>query len=204
MRREACAERVRRAVRDRAAPARAPRPLPDLPPMQSLRTRSGFTLVELIAVVLILAALAGVLVPRVSDRLAAARDARRLADIGRIRDAVERFFLDKGRYPAPAPNPAYGGWDVSNDGDLIPELVEAGYLERAPADPLNTDAYAYRYYVYSKSSYGCVGPGSYYVLGVRAFETPGYRDADSSSFGCVGRDWSTEFAYVTGGGACYQ
>jgi general secretion pathway protein G len=172
--------------------------------MKKLRLNAGFTLIELVVVILILAVLAGVLVPRVSNRLASARDARRMQDITAIRDSIEQFYLDKGTYPAATPNAAAGGWDVSNDGDLIPELVRGGYIKDVPKDPMNTDTYNYRYYVYTKASYGCVGPSSYYVLGIKTFETDDFKTKNTGYFKCTGRDWNTEFAFVTGGGASYQ
>ncbi|MCC7015127.1 MAG: prepilin-type N-terminal cleavage/methylation domain-containing protein [Planctomycetes bacterium] len=166
--------------------------------------RAGFTLIELIVVVLILAVLAGVLVPRVSNRLASARDTRRMEDITALRDAIEQYFLDEGSYPAASSNASFGGWDVSHDGDLIPNLVKGGYLKEVPADPLNDDTYHYRYYVYSNGSYGCVGSGSYYVLGIKNFETQDFATKNTGYFKCTGRDWNTEFDFVTGGGASYQ
>src|SRR5204862_7013040 len=51
-----------------------------LTPMNK-RSLRGFTLIELVVVISILAILSGVLVPRVTNHLKAARDARRLADI---------------------------------------------------------------------------------------------------------------------------
>jgi prepilin-type N-terminal cleavage/methylation domain-containing protein len=47
----------------------------------SLRTQRGFTLIELVVVISILAILSGVLVPRVTTHLKSARDARRLEDV---------------------------------------------------------------------------------------------------------------------------
>jgi prepilin-type N-terminal cleavage/methylation domain-containing protein len=79
------------------APCREP-----APPMRFTKTNDGFTLSELIVVLLLLAILAGVLVPRVTDRLAAARDGQRLSDLRRLRDAIERYYLDRGSYPPPA------------------------------------------------------------------------------------------------------
>jgi len=163
--------------------------------------QSGFTLMELVVVVLILSVLGGALVPRLTNRMAASRDARRLSDVRTVRDAIEQYHLDHGRFPAPKKNGSYGGWDVSHDGDFIPELVTQGYLREIPSDPKNDATYHYRYYVYDKGSYGCRGDGPFYVLGVRTFETEDMANENPGYFRCKTRNWSTEFAYVTGGGA---
>jgi len=165
------------------------------------RSTSGFTLIELVVVISILAILSGVLVPRVTNHLKAARDARRLSDIKAVRNAVEQYYLDKGAYPAANANSSYGGWDVSNDGDFIRVLRDEGYLEEDAADPINDATYHYRYYVYAKGSYGCAGDHDYYVLGVRAFESSDFGAKNKGFFECSGRDWNSEFAFVTGGGA---
>jgi general secretion pathway protein G len=170
----------------------------------SRRSRSGFSVPELTAVVTIVALLAGVVIPRVNRRIAAGRDSDRLADVQTIRAAIERYYADHGEYPPARGSASFGGWDVSHDGDFIPELVGSGYLSHAPADPRNDDLYQYRYYVYRQGSYGCVGPGSYYVLGIKRFETEAYRQRSPGYLKCVERDWNEEFAFVTGGGASYQ
>jgi type II secretion system protein G len=161
----------------------------------------GFTLIELVVVISILAILSGVLVPRVSSHLESARDARRLTDIKALRSAIEQYFLDRGSYPPANANSLFGGWDVSNDGDFIRVLSEEGYLENDLADPVNDGTYHYRYYVYEKGSYACVGTGDYYVLGIRNFESDEFAARNRGYFECSGRNWNDEFAYVTGGGA---
>jgi hypothetical protein len=80
-------------------------------------------------------------------------------------------------------------------------LVEQGYLDEDAADPINDATFHYRYYVYAQGSYGCPGNGDFYVLGVRSFESAEFASANKGFFRCAGRDWSEEFAYVTGGGA---
>lgn len=172
--------------------------------MQNPHPKRAFTLIELVVVVSILAILAGVLVPRVSNHMRAANDAQRLADIKMIRNAIEQYYMDKGTYPKANTNSAYGGWDVSHDGNFIDELVETGYLERTPRDPINDATYHYRYYIYNRNSYGCSGQKKFYVLGIRNFESAGFARKNQGFFRCSGRNWGTEFAYVTGGGTTLE
>jgi len=163
-------------------------------------SRAGFSLIELVVVVLIMSVLAGVVVPRVIDRQAAARDARRLADIKAISSAVEQYHVDKGSWPK-----ADGtGWDVSSDASFISDLTEEGYLREVPKDPINDNIYHYRYYVYDKGKYGCVGSTRFYVLGVREFESDSFATKNPGYFKCASRNWSSDFDYVTGGGASFK
>lgn len=166
----------------------------------NLRSTRGFTLIELVVVISILAILSGVLVPRVSSHLKSARDARRLADIKAVRTAIEQYRLDKGNYPPANANSNYGGWDVSTDGDFIRVLSEQGYLDSDAVDPVNDATFQYRYYVYGPGSYGCSGESEFYVLGIRSFESADFAGSNRGYFECSGRNWSNEFAYVTGGG----
>jgi len=156
--------------------------------MNRFGSKSGFTLIELVVVILILSVLAGALVPRVTDRMASARDSRRMADMRTIRDAIEQYYVDKQTYPAPKKNGSYGGWDVSHDGNFVPDLVSSGYLREVPSDPLNDKTHHYRYY----------------VLGIRQFEGDDAKAKNKGFFRCSKRDWSKEFDYVTGGGASWK
>lgn len=177
----------------------APHPMHNTP--NRSRAMRGFTLIELVVVISILAILAGALIPRVTNRMAQSRDMRRLSDLQAVKAAVDQYYIDKGAYPVAKTNASFGGWDVSQDGDFIPILVQSGYLQDMPKDPLNDATYQYRYYVYPKGTSGCKGNTPFYVLGIRAFETAEVAAANKGYFQCTGRDWSTEFAYVTGGGA---
>lgn len=163
--------------------------------------RHGFTLIELVVVISILAILAGALIPRVTSHMAETRDARRLADIRAVQQAIEMYYVDRFAYPPAKENARAGGWDVSNDKDFIPELVKTGYLPEAPRDPTNDDTYHYRYYVYDRGTGGCKGDGKFYVLGVKAFETATFAEKNKGQFKCSDRDWSAELAFVCGGGA---
>jgi len=168
--------------------------------MDENRSQHGFSLVELLVVISILVVLSGVLVPRVSTHMRHARDERRIADVQHIRRAIEQFQLDRGEFPRPNPNSSYGSWDVSHDGNFIRELRKHGYLDEEAGDPVNNTRFHYRYFVYEEGEYGCEGEGPFYVLGITEFEDPGFAAKHRGFFRCAGRNWSNEFAYVTGGG----
>ena len=169
------------------------------PPLQ--RSQLGFSLLELIIVMSILALIAGAIAPRLSQQLEAARDARRLSDIQVVRGAIEQYFEDKGEYPVANTNGSFGGWDVSHDGNFISVLLAEGYLSELISDPINDNTFHFRYYVFNQGSYGCVGPGKFYVLGIRNFETASFAQKHSGTIACSNRDWGSEFDWVTAGGA---
>lgn len=93
---------------------------------------SGFSLLELMVVVVILSVLALVIVPRVIDRPDQARVARAQSDIAAISSAVQLYRLDNFRYPTteqglaalvsqPTLDPAPTNWTQ--------------YMDRLPVDP---------------------------------------------------------------------
>ena len=169
--------------------------------MDMLKKRAGFTLMELIIVISILSILAGSIAPTMQKQVLKARDARRVTDIQAVCKAIDNFYADKGTWPAANQNPGVGGWDVSYDGNFISELREEGYLQADVTDPTNDSTYHYRYYVYNQGSYSCQGETSFYVIGIRNFETDAFSDQHVGYFQCSGRNWGDEFDYVTGGGA---
>ena len=94
----------------------------------------GFSLLELMVVVVILSILALVIVPRVIDRPDQARAARAQSDIAAIVSAVNLYRLDNYRYPTgaqglsalvskPTSDPVPANWATN------------GYMDRMPVDP---------------------------------------------------------------------
>lgn len=80
---------------------------------------SGFTLIELIVVFAILALLISIAVPRYFAHVDRAKEATLKQDLSVMRDSIDKFYADKGRYP-----------------DTLEELVSERYLRNVPMDPI--------------------------------------------------------------------
>ncbi len=60
-----------------------------------MKVRKSFTLLELLGVVLVLAVLAGIMVPRIVDFQNDAKKARCKTNIGDLKKALERYAVDR-------------------------------------------------------------------------------------------------------------
>jgi len=78
----------------------------------------GFTLIEMIIVVAIIAILLGIAIPVYNIHLLHAREAVLRTDLASIRDAIGQFTQDKQRAP-----------------QSLDDVVSAGYLRALPKDP---------------------------------------------------------------------
>ena len=79
----------------------------------------GFTLIELIVVLAIIALLASLVAPRYNHAVDNAREASLRTTLNTVRDAIDKYTADKGHYP-----------------DSLDQLVRAGYLRQVPQDPM--------------------------------------------------------------------
>jgi general secretion pathway protein G len=66
---------------------------------KNFKKSRGFTLIELMVVILILAILAALIVPRVIGRTSQAKTAKAQADEAQLRSFIQQFRLDTGRFP---------------------------------------------------------------------------------------------------------
>jgi general secretion pathway protein G len=83
------------------------------------RHEAGFTLVELMVVMLIIAILAAIAIPAYVASIRAAREAVLREDLHVMRDAIDSYTNDKDKAP-----------------QTLDDLVSAGYLKVVPLDPM--------------------------------------------------------------------
>ncbi len=93
-----------------------------------LKNRDGFTLIEVLIVVLIISILSGVALSLLNSGgyRQKARDSQRVADLRKIQTALELYFQDNRRYPS---SPSFTD-SSSSLSALVPN-----YISALPADP---------------------------------------------------------------------
>lgn len=85
--------------------------------------KKGFTLIELLVVMSVIATLLTIAVPRYFQHLDRAREAALRESLAVMRDAVDKYRGDTGRYP-----------------ETLEELVTKRYLRKVPPDPITDSA----------------------------------------------------------------
>lgn len=83
------------------------------------RYAGGFTLIELLVVLSILGLLTALVAPRYFGALEHGKEQAMSTSLGVMREAIDRFAADKGRYPG-----------------SLQELVDTRYIRAVPEDPV--------------------------------------------------------------------
>lgn len=83
------------------------------------RSEQGFTLIELIVVLAIVALLVSIVAPRYLRSVDNARDVSLRTSLNVMRDAIDKYAGDKGQYPP-----------------SLDELVRQRYIRQLPVDPI--------------------------------------------------------------------
>ena len=96
-------------------------------PMEDRRTRSGFTLIELMVVMSLIVILASIGLTVYTNSVVRAKESVLKEDLFRMRDAIDQYYADKGKYPA-----------------TLDALVSDKYLRSIPVDPFTNSADTWR------------------------------------------------------------
>lgn len=97
-------------------------------------TAAGFTLIEVMVVIVILGVLAALIVPKVMSRPDEARIAAAKQDIGSIVQALKLYKLDNMRYPSTEQG-LQALVKKPTSAPVPPNWKGNGYLEKLPKDP---------------------------------------------------------------------
>ncbi len=129
------------------------RPAPRLTSLQRRQREAGFTLIEIMVVVAILAILAAFVIPNIADEPGKARVVKAKQDIRAMEAALDLYKLDNFNYPSTDQGlPA-----LSQQPEGAANWKSGGYLKKLPKDPWGRD------YLYQ--SPGEYGPVDVYTLG---------------------------------------
>lgn len=166
----------------------------------------GFTIVELLIVIVIIGILASITIVAYNGIQGRARDSARISDINAIRKALEVYKSFNGEYP----DENASTWEYSyTDPQNFMSALQP-YLGKTPVDPENNANNFYYYYRYTAgTNFGVTCPadrGAYYVLGVFGLDSssgtsisPGWRCEDTTSAAVTNTSWIPTSARATWG-----
>lgn len=83
------------------------------------KRKRGFTLIELLVVLSIIALLLTIATPKYFSSIDRAKEATLKQDLNVVREAIDKFYADKGIYP-----------------ESLEALVEGKYINKIPYDPI--------------------------------------------------------------------
>lgn len=155
-----------------------------------MKTKSGFTIVELLIVIVVIGILAAISIVAYNGIQQRGRDTQRLHDMSAITKALEIYKIQTGSYPESSYN-GTNGFEVSsiNPSSFLDDLVAAKVVSKVPVDPINTGnasgtSRVYAYYRYPAGYGGCdTSRGDYYVLIVWTGDSS-TTSPSSPHFGC--------------------
>lgn len=149
------------------------------------RKQRGFTIVELLIVIVVIAIIAAISIVAYSGIQQRGRDAQRQSDIATITKALEMYYLDEGRFPPGLGSTTINsGWSTTADASWVNlrNALVPKYLSSLPADPISTPGanvqgggYNYAYFADNSGYYCSTTPAQTYIL-IYRFETMPRKD----------------------------
>lgn len=96
--------------------------------MKKKNLPAGFTLIEILVVMVIIAILLSLVAPRYFETVERSKESTLKHDLIIMRDAIDKFYSDTGKYP-----------------DSLEDMVQRKYLRAIPEDPITgrVDTWAY-------------------------------------------------------------
>ena len=142
--------------------------------LMKIKSKSGFTLIEVLIVVSIIGLLSSVVLVGLRGFRSQGRDVRRIADLKSIQNGLELYYNTKGNYPA----------DLNT-------LTTAGIgITKLPADPVAGQSY----------EYGLCDSGQGYVIGATLDANAGdaiFNDSavtcNQTAVPCTGKQYCVSF-----------
>ncbi len=95
-----------------------------------IKREGGFTLLELLIVIVIIGILALLIIPNITSAPKKARDTQRKTDMGAMQKGLEEYFTSNNAYPATAAALSAGVTPI---------------MKNVPTDPKNNGVYVYTY-----------------------------------------------------------
>jgi prepilin-type N-terminal cleavage/methylation domain-containing protein len=176
------------------------------------KTAKGFTLIELMVVITIIAILSTVGLVLYSNAQKAVRFSKRMQDVQAIKTALEIYKNVTGTYPNPgwAWRSNCSGWGGYNADQIIPGLVP-GYMPSFPEDPQFNRAANSGCYIYlsNGTDYKFTMLGIAEITDSDMQKHPNLWDPSdtlnpkNATYNCTGGDNGRTFAAYSTGGACW-
>ncbi len=114
-----------------------------------LAKRGGFTLVELLIVIIIIAVLAAIAIPKFANQSQRSKESALRAELATLRNGIELFKNDTGAYPATPDDlaattaPANGKDSAGNSKAITASDFKGPYISKVNVDPVSGAAFTY-------------------------------------------------------------